>query len=163
MDARPESDSSRPEARRAVGRAIQNLMAARLGRAFIPLALLFGWGCAILYGGGAVWVALGALLTSGAIMAHGLRIVQLALGRPRRAWMSVAAAAALVPPVYGTFLLGWEGLRALATATDAGTLVPAVLFVVLGLWVLRNWVKIVEIHRLARTMAITQVEDGGGA
>lgn len=162
MDLRPESDRPSSDARLAVGRGIQNLMAARLGRAFIPLTFLFGWGAVILQRGGAAWVVLGALITSATMMAHGLRTVQLALGRPRRAWMTATVGAALVPPIYGVFVLGWKGFRSLATASDWGSLLPAILFVVLGGWVLYCWMKIVEIDRLARTMTLN-LDDGGGS
>ncbi len=152
---------STPEAGRAVSDAIQRLMAARLGRGFVPLAGLFGWGLVGVVQGGSPWMAVGAIATGGAMLAYGMRIVQKALGRSDRWWMTVAMATSLVPPAYALYVVGWVGLRGLGSLE----LVPSLLAILglgLGVWVLRAWMRIVEIERLARIMT-GHVDDNGGA
>lgn len=161
MSDRDEGGGSElPDPRAVVAGAIQNLTAARLGRAFIPLALLFAMGAVGFARSGqtGLWTAIGAVGTSAVMLAYGLRTVQRSLGRPRRTWMSMLAN--VVPPGYGMWVLGWRGLRALTDSTDPSGLVMAILYVALGVWVLRTWMGIVEIERLARVMASNLDGDG---
>jgi len=157
-----EPDSTQDAATRAVAVALHELMAARLGRGFVPLALLFAWGAADVLRGEAAWVALGAVLTAGAMLAYGLRIVQRALGR-QRVWMAAASVGSLIPAAYALYLLGWLGLRALVPPGDTGAVVSAILYVGAGVWVFRCWMNVVEIERLAQIMAPGQDEKGGAA
>ena len=143
--------------------AVQNLMAARLGRAFLPLGVVgavhFG---RILVGvPGALWVALGAVFATLTTLAYGLRVVQRALERPQRLWMTVAGATNLIGPAFGLYLLSWEGLGRIAPATEPLTVVVAILHVGLGVWVLRTWWQVMEIERLARIMLMNPYQDGG--
>ena len=150
-----------PEASRAVSDAIQRLMAARLGRGFVPLAGLFSWGVVGVFQAGSPWMAIGAIATAAAMLGYGLRIVQKALGRRHRWWMTLAMATSLVPPAYALYVIGWVGLRGLGSFE----LVPSVLAILgigLGVWVLRAWMRIVEIERLARIMTVNVDEEGGG-
>lgn len=166
MIDRDEGGGSEPtDPRAVVAGAIQNLTAARLGRAFIPLALLFAMGAVGFAGSGrtGLWTAIGALGTSAVMLAYGLRTVQRSLGRSRRTWMSLAMLASVVPPGYGLWVLGWRGLRALTDSTDPSGLVMAILYVALGVWVLRTWMGIVEIERLARVMSSNLDGDGDSA
>lgn len=139
-----------------VGQAIQDSVVPRLGRAFVPAAVAFavGAGRAIL---GALdpttWSLLvGAPVTAGAMLAYGLRIVQRAFGRPARPWMSLAGVGSLVPPAFGLYLLGWLGLRAVAQGSGAGPLLGGAAMTVLGGWLLRAWLRLVEVQRLAAVM-----------
>ncbi|MEM7415585.1 MAG: hypothetical protein AAF389_08840 [Gemmatimonadota bacterium] len=146
----------------AVTDAIQSLMAARLGRGFVPLAVLFAIGAVGMLGGPGPGfpLALGAVLSSAEMLAYGLRIVQRALERPPRLWMTLAYLASVLPPFYGLYVLGWLGLRTLATGPFGWGTLGAISFCALGVWVLRSWMRVVEIERLAKIMTINL--DGQG-
>jgi len=153
---------SKEEVTKVVGRAIQDLAAVRLGRGFIPLALIFllGLGRMLARSGGFL-LAAGAPLSAGAMLAFGLQVVQRAFGRRPRPWMVVAAAAGLVPPVFGVYVLGWEGLRGVAQASGFASAASGVLLSVLGAWVLRVWIQLLELRRLADTMTLGALHDAG--
>lgn len=147
---------------RVVGRAIQKLAAARLGRGFVPLALLFLLGLGeMLTRAGGFALAAGAPLAAGAMLAYSLRVVQRAFGRPPRLWMVGARLAALVPPSFGVYVVGWLGLRGVAQARGVGDVLVGLVFSVLGAWVLRSWMRLLELHRLAETMALGLSVDEG--
>ena len=148
---------------RAIADAIQNLMASRLGRGFIPLAVLFAWGGVEFVGGGGLVLPLGAVATGGAMLAYGLRIVQRAVGRPHRSWMGLAMATSVIPPIYSLYVLGWRGLRGLALGLSWPTVISATLSIGLGVWVLRSWMRVVEIERLAQIMTLKLDGEGGAA
>lgn len=140
-----------------VGPAIQELAAARLGRAFVPLAflLLFGLGGVLTEGGTVSFLlAVGAPLSAGVMLAFGLRVVQAAFGRPRRTWMIWVPVAAVLPPTYGIWVLAWLGLRRVATADGVTDAVAGAALAGLGFWLLRSWLRIVELHRLAEVMSL---------
>lgn len=150
----PPPDST-PE--QVVGRAIQDLTAARLGRGFIPLGILalVGVGELALAGlarpGG--WVLMvGAPLAGVAMLAYGLRGVQRAFGRPERPWMALAGAGSLLPLLFGLYVVGWRGLREMARGGWA-PVVGGLALTLLGGWVLRAWVRVLEVQRLAETMS----------
>ena len=150
-----------------VGQAIQKLAAKRLGRAFVPLALLFlgGLGRMLATREGFI-LAAGAPLSAGAMLAYGLRVVARAFGKPSRPWMTLALAGGVVPPAYGLWVLGWEGLRTLASGGGFRTVIAGLLLSLLGAWVLRAWVRILELSRLAEVMALGASDaghEGGGS
>jgi hypothetical protein len=145
--------------RRAVAIAIQDLIAARLARGLIPLALLFLWGLARLVGLGAgepqeIALLVGAVCAGGTMVAYGHRIVQRAFGRPESAWMSVAVWGSLIPLLFGLYVLGWRGLRAIATGGGLTGALVGIGFAWMGAWVLRSWMRVVEVERLARIMTL---------
>lgn len=142
--------------------AIQELVAARLGRGFIPLAGLFAAGLVASFAsaGPGLWTAAGALASAAVMLAYGLATVQQVLGRPDKPWMTVAGIAAVVPLAYGVYVVGWLGLRGFTVVDGATSLVKATLYVILGVWVLRSWLKVVEVRRLARVMASNIDVDG---
>lgn len=156
-------DADEVDPRAVVQNAVQNLMAARLGRAFVPLgvAFLIHFGRLVFRVPGSTWAALGAVAAGLATLAYGLRVVQRALERPERLWMSFAMATSVIPPAFALYLLGWEGFRRLSPGAGGLTLVVAILHVGLGVWVLRTWMKVVEIERLARVMLMNPYQDGG--
>ena len=142
--------------RTAIADAIQNLMAARLGRSFRPLALLFVVGAVGVLGGPGpgLPLALGAIVASAEMLGYGLGIVERALGRPTRVWMHLASWASLYPPLFGGYLFAWLGLRSL-TVTPVGIgWLGAILFVLSGVWVVRSWMQVAEIERLAKVMML---------
>lgn len=165
-----DSDSQtgpREEPARVVGAAIQDLAAARLGRGFLPLgALALGGALQLLMGGDrsdGLLLLGGSVVTALAMLAHGQRVVRRAFGHPRRWWTAAAPVASLAPPVFGLYVLGWRGLRAAAGGGGGVAVAAAILCVALGVWVLRSWLKVVEVERLARVMTMNMDEYGGGA
>jgi hypothetical protein len=145
------------EARRVVATAVQDLVAKRLGRGFVPLGVLFIVGVAqrlAASGGGALWLSAGALATAGAMLAYGLRISQRAFGKPHTAWMSLAMLGSLVPLVFGLYVLGWLGLRRMATGEGLTAIGVGIAFAAMGSWVMRSWMKVVEVERLAQVMTM---------
>ncbi|MEQ9398354.1 MAG: hypothetical protein RJQ04_04220 [Longimicrobiales bacterium] len=159
MPSETTSEPWRPEPpeppRHVVGQAIQDSTAPRLGRAFVPVGLLFaaGLGQALAGRGPTPWaLLLGAPAAALAMLAFGLRIVQLAFGRPYRAWMGGAMAASVIPPFFSVYVLGWLGLRRIATLGGPLEVLAGAAFAALGVWVLRAWMRIVEVQRLADVM-----------
>jgi len=159
------SDPGEAPPDRAVGDAIQTLMAARLGRAFIPLGGLFCLGVVGVLRGvpSAMSVALGAILTAAAILGYALRIVQKSLSRPTRVWMSVAMVGSIVPPAFALYAIGWLGLRRFTEIGSPTVVGVAIIHAALGVWVLRSWMRVVEIERLARVMMFNTDGEGGSA
>ena len=149
-----------PDALQLVGRAIQDLAATRLGRAFLPLALVFLVGVGEMLTGARGWdLAFTAPLAAAAMLAHGLRVVQQAFGRPHRWWMGLTPVVGILPLGLGLYVLGWRGLKTLAAYSGLSELFSGVFFTVLGLWVLRVWTKLLELGTLADAMVIG---DGSG-
>lgn len=165
MPRNPEPDRPAPAPAQVVGPVIQDLAAARLGRAFVPLVLLvlFGLG-GILRGGGAeaFLLAVGGPVSAGAMLAFGMRVAHAAFGRPRRPWMAWAAVAGVLPPTYGIWVLAWLGLRRLAAGGGAPNLLVGLVLASLGFWVLRSWLRIVELQRLAEAMTLPVGDTPGG-
>lgn len=162
-DSRPTAGGPRPDAAAVVADAIQSLTAARLGRGFVPLALLFAaGGVGVMRSSvGGWWTALGAVMTAGVMLAYGLRTVRRVLGRDHHPWMSVVFGASVLPPAYALYVLAWRGLRVLATGSGSAEIVTAILFTLLGVWVLRAWLRVVEIERLAQVMTLDWKEGTG--
>jgi hypothetical protein len=167
MPRRPEDPPVPP--RQAVASAIQDLIAARLARGFVPAALLFAAGVARLVaplplGGpvnsGGLALSAGALLSAGAMLAHGQRVVQESFGRPHMPWMSVARWGSAVPVLYGLYVLAWWGLRGVARGGGLAGAALGIVFAVMGTWLLRSWMRVVEVERLARVMTLG-LEQGG--
>jgi hypothetical protein len=78
--------------------------------------------------------------------------------------MGAALVGSTVPPAYGVYVFGWHGLRGLAQGGGAGAVLIAILLTGAGVWVLRSWMRIVEVERLAGVMAMdTHRHEGGSA
>jgi hypothetical protein len=75
--------------------------------------------------------------------------------------MTLAFVGSVVPPGFGLWVLGWEGLRVLSTGPAGPGLLIAILHTGLGVWVLRTWLKVLEIERLAQIMLLNPNDDGG--
>ena len=60
----------------------------------------------------------------------------------------------MLPPAFGIWVLGWLGLRAVAEGAGLVGVMSGLVLAGLGIWVLRGWVQILELHRLAETMAL---------
>lgn len=134
--------------------AVQDLVAARLGRGFLPLVALFVVGLQGVFQArpGAVVVAIGAVVSGAATLIYGLGIVDSTSGPLHRARIVRMSASSIVPPLYGLFIVGWQGLRGLAAGPGRIEVLASTLYVVLGVWVLRSWLRVVEVRRLARAM-----------
>jgi len=144
-----------PDAQQVVGKAIGDLAAVRLGRASIPLALLLLVGLGEMVAQQRGWeLAVGAPLAALAMLAHGMRVVQRAFGRPERAWMVVSRLSGILPLALGLYVLGWRGLRALSEFEGSPDLVSGLFFTFVGLWVLRAWAKLLELAPLADVMVM---------
>lgn len=153
-----------PDPQQVIGKAVQDLTAARLGKGFLPLGILAvgGLGHALYTGvwsAGALGLLFGAPLTAAAMLAYGLRGVQHAFGRPQRPWMYAAMAGSLLPLCFSVYVLAWRGLRGLARGGESADYAVAILFTLVGVWLLRSWMALVEVERLARAMA-SDIEEG---
>lgn len=148
-----------------MGGAIQNLVAARLARGFVPLAGLFVAGIVGLLGGRplAIVVAAGSVATAAAMLAYGLAVVDSVSGRVGGVRKAMVTACSVVPPVYGIFIAGWPGLQALTSASGWVAVLLATLYTVVGVWVLRSWLRVVEVRRLARSMVLPNDVPGDSA
>jgi hypothetical protein len=123
----------------------------------VPLTILFVVGVVqrfFVSGSTDPLLPLGALSAGCAMLAYGLRISQRAFDRPHRAWMSWAMLGSLVPPVFAVYVLGWLGLRQLATSRGLPDLAVGIAFAVLGTWAMRSWMKVVEVERLSQVMTM---------
>ena len=149
------------DARRAVNDAIQNLMASRLGRGFVPLGLLFVWGAGAVPFGGAMWLPAGALAAAASMLAYGLGVVQRAMGQGRRPWMRLASLGSVLPSIFGLYVTCWIGLRGFTLGMDFPAVASASAGTVLGLWSLAAWLKVIEIEQLARIMTANLDAHGG--
>ena len=110
---------------------------------------------------GAVGLALAAIAAGCATLAYGMRTVQRVAGRPPRVWMTLALVGSVVPPGFGLWILGWEGLRPIALGPAGAGWLVAILHLWLGVWVLRTWMKVLEIERLAQIMLLNPPDLGG--
>lgn len=150
-------EDARKSPRQIIAVAVQDLVAARLGRAFVPLGILFLVGIGEqLIGDGFHWpvLSLGALGAGVAMLAYGLRISQRAFDRPHRLWMSWAWAGSVVPPLFALYVLAWRGLRVVAGGEGLDGFALGIAFAAMGTWAMRTWMKVVEVERLARVMTM---------
>lgn len=157
-DAREQAHSS-PIPGLVVGPAIQRLAAARLGRGFFPLGVLFLVGLGEMVdtrsgGAGPLVLAFGAPVSAAAMLAYGLGVVQRAFGHAPRAWWPLATAGGFVPLAFGLYVLGWLGLRGIARWNSASSVATGVAFGALGVWTLRSWQRLSELERLAAVMTL---------
>ncbi|MBT8489054.1 MAG: hypothetical protein KJO65_09560 [Gemmatimonadetes bacterium] len=134
--------------------AIQDLVAQRLGRGFVPLVGLFSAGLLGLFSSrpAAVPVAVGAVASAACMLAYGLAIVDSTSGRLAGVRGILVLGCSAVPPLYGVFIVGWPGLRGFAAGDGVIEVTVATLYVLLGVWVLRSWLRVAEVRRLARAM-----------
>jgi hypothetical protein len=131
-----------PTPQQVVATAVQNLVSARLGRGFIPLAVIFVVGVMEYFtssGQGTFALPLGAIAAACTMLAYGLRISHRAFARPQRAWMSLAMLGSLVPPLFALYVLGWRGLRQLAAGGGPSGLGVGIAVALMGTWARRSW------------------------
>ncbi len=140
-----------------MGRVIQDLMAGRLGRGFVPLGVLSVVGLLELLSidfiaGDGLVLVLGAIAAGVAMLSCGLRVSQLAFGRAKRPWMSAAMLFSLIPPGFAVYVLAWRGLRLFVVGTGVSGLATAGFFTVAGAWTMYSWTKVAELERLSLAM-----------
>ena len=150
----------------AVGRAIQELMASRLGRGFLPLGLLAIVGLLELLsfdfiGGGGLALVLGAIAAGVAMLSFGLRVSQLAFGREERRWMSAAMLFSLIPPGFALYVLAWRGIRFFVVGSGVSGFLTSIFFTVVGGWAMHSWTKVAEVGRLSQVMASGREGEAG--
>ena len=150
----------------AIGRAIQELMAIRLGRGFIPLGLLAIVGLLDVLsfdviGGEGFVLALGAIAAGAAMLSYGLRVSQLAFGRAERPWMSAAMLFSLIPPGFALYVLAWRGLRYFVVGSGVSGWLTSIFCTLVGGWVMYSWMKVAELERVSLAMR-SDVEGGPG-
>jgi hypothetical protein len=141
----------------AIGRAIQTLMAARLGRGFVPLVLLATVGLLEqvwpdFTGGGGFVLVLGMLAAGASKLSFGLRVSQLAFARAHGPWMSAAMFFSLIPPGFALYVLAWRGLRFFVVGSGVPGLLTSIFFTVMGVWAMHAWMRVAELERLSLTM-----------
>lgn len=140
-----------------MGRVIQDLMAGRLGRGFVPLGVLSVVGLLELLSidfiaGDGLVLVLGAIAAGVAMLSYGLRVSQLAFGRAKRPWMSAAMLFSLIPPGFAVYVLAWRGLRLFVVGTGVSGLATAGFFTVAGAWTMYSWTNVAELERLSLAM-----------
>ncbi len=140
-----------------MGRVIQDLMAGRLGRGFVPLGVLSVVGLRELLSidfiaGDGLVLVLGAIAAGVAMLSCGLRVSQLAFGPAKRPWMSAAMLFSLIPPGFAVYVLAWRGLRLFVVGTGVSGLATAGFFTVAGAWTMYSWTKVAELERLSLAM-----------
>ena len=140
-----------------MGRVIQDLMAGRLGRGFVPLGVLSVVGLLELLSidfiaGDGLVLVLGAIAAGVAMLSYGLRVSQLAFGRGKRPWMSAAMLFSLIPPGFAVYVLAWRGLRLFVVGTGVSGLATAGFFTVAGAWTMYSWTNVAELERLSLAM-----------
>ena len=140
-----------------MGRVIQDLVAGRLGRGFVPLGVLSVVGLRELLSidfiaGDGLVLVLGAIAAGVAMLSCGLRVSQLAFGRAKRPWMSAAMLFSLIPPGFAVYVLAWRGLRLFVVGTGVSGLATAGFFTVAGAWTMYSWTKVAELERLSLAM-----------
>jgi hypothetical protein len=136
---------------------IQDLMAGRLGRGFVPLGVLSVVGLRELLSidfiaGDGLVLVLGAIAAGVAMLSCGLRVSQLAFGPAKRPWMSAAMLFSLIPPGFAVYVLAWRGLRLFVVGTGVSGLATAGFFTVAGAWTMYSWTKVAELERLSLAM-----------
>ena len=140
-----------------MGRVIQDLMAGRLGRGFVPLGVLSVVGLLELLSidfiaGDGLVLVLGAIAAGVEMLSCGLRVSQLAFGPAKRPWMSAAMLFSLIPPGFAVYVLAWRGLRLFVVGTGVSGLATAGFFTVAGAWTMYSWTKVAELERLSLAM-----------
>ena len=140
-----------------MGRVIQDLMAGRLGRGFVPLGVLSVVGLRELLSidfiaGDGLVLGRGAIAAGVAMLSCGLRVSQLAFGPAKRPWMSAAMLFSLIPPGFAVYVLAWRGLRLFVVGTGVSGLATAGFFTVAGAWTMYSWTKVAELERLSLAM-----------
>lgn len=153
--------------RTVVAGAVQKLAAARLGRGFIPLAVLTVAGLVEMIRLGplspdALILALGAPASAGAMILYGMRAVRSALGRRRRGWNLLVGVLGFLPFLFALYVVGLRGLRPLAAlAGDFGVagLLGGSFYLLVGAWLLRMLWRLTEVQRLATSMVVPAPEE----
>jgi hypothetical protein len=142
---------------------IETLVARRLGRAFVPLGLLFTVGALELAFAQSPILGLltagGAVLTAMEMLGYGLRITRRTLGEPTDLWMDLVLIASVLPLLFATWVVAWRGLRGMARSGFAPGLALPVVMTLVGAWVLGSWMKLVEVERLAQVMVVHTSDD----
>ena len=150
----------RSEEQLAAGRVAQRLLVDQMGRASLPLIVLFvvgivvgfqeGFttrGAAFLYGGAIV-----SVLTT---LFYSLPTILTILGDPKRAWMALAAFGGFVPYVWSLYVIFIPGLWFLIADFSLGQLVLSGFLVLLGYWHLRAFWKLTElVKQLERSQVL---------
>jgi len=155
--------SSLPE---VVGPSVQDHAARQIGRATLTLVLigLFAlgeWVNSGLADPVSFWALVGVPVSAGALVAVGWRGVQQGFGRNPTGILRLAGLLAAVPFTLGLWVFGVAGLRRVADGGPGiGRWVLAAVYVVLGLRLLRETLRVHDVARLAQTMIQPSVEEG---
>ena len=150
-----------------VGPAIRDLTARRLARGYLALVALGGvalleWALIGARGGQVPFTLVGALLSGLAMLAQGMATVKRAFEMPPRLWGPLGSMGSVAALLFGLWLFGLRGLREVATGS-AGVLGLgfAVLYVAFGLRLLRDTLRVGDVSKLARVMAVPAPEEAG--
>ncbi|HSG48773.1 MAG TPA: hypothetical protein VLA43_13215 [Longimicrobiales bacterium] len=151
-----------------VERALRDLTARRLARAYLGLAALAAlsigdWMLTGMSSALAFWSAAGVPLSAAALLAVGWRGVRRGGGAPWAPWMTGVAAVGAFPWLHGVFVLTGPGLRRVAVeGFGAGTLAVGGAYALLGIRLLRDALRVGEVGRLGAAMAVPASEESGG-
>jgi hypothetical protein len=164
----PSGGDAEQAMREAVAKAVRNLAARRLARGFLPLGLVFLFGAMQMAFRGALdgdyaVLTVGAMVAAGAMLVYGNGAVRRALGAQGAVAGWVTTTAGLVPYVFALYLLGFRGLRPLASSGPSvsgvvGRLV-ALGFLLVAAKLLWDLSHLTRLHILARTMTMPTPEE----
>lgn len=141
-----------------VGSGIQDHAARQIGRATLTLVLigvlaLGEWVNSGLADPISFWALLGVPASAGALVAVGWRGVQQGFGRNPTGMLRLAGLLAAIPFAHGLWVFGVAGLRRVADGGPGlGRWVFAGVYVVLGLRLLRETLRVHDVASLAQTM-----------
>lgn len=159
------ADAPRPDPRHVVAPVIRDLTAKRLARSYLALVMLAGVGVVefalVADARSLALVTLaGAALSGVALLARGMVTVRRAFDLPLSFWRPAAIVGAALGWAFGFWLFGLRGLRELAVGgSGLVSIVFALAYVVFGLRVLRDFIRVGDVARLERVMGMPAPEE----
>lgn len=149
-----------------VGPVVERMIARRLGRAGATLGVVLAlglveWALRDLRGAVHATAVVGPVASAVVLLAIGFRGVRRAFGDPVRPWMTAASAAVVIPFAFALWLLTIHGLRGFATSEGpSGAWVFHGAWTLLGILVLRDTTRVLELERFATTMILPSPGEG---
>jgi hypothetical protein len=145
------------------GKFVQRCTSSAMGRAFWPLLFIVSFACFDGARSGVtsdcLTLSVGAIVAGVAMFFHGLISVDRAYGKPKSAWMAIAAFGGFMPYIFALYVIAYRGLWSLREVTEASGIVGPVMrstfLVFSGFFFLRCFWGLTELgRRVDRIMSI---------